>query len=88
MECALRELEDEFGIIASENQLIPAGILRFHFKTKHNRDQECNIYKIVNYTGKYKDSDEMAQISYHNINDLPWEKMWESDSQRMPDMLA
>lgn len=86
-ECALRELQQEFGIIISEANLIDMGVVRFHFETKKEWDNECHIYKIINYAGKYKDSDEMKQLHYFDINTLPRDKMRESDKTWLPKMI-
>ena len=86
-ECALRELQQEFGIITSASSLVEAGIVRFHFETKKEWDNECHVYKIMNYAGKYKDSDEMKELQYFDVNDLPWNKMRESDKTWLPKML-
>ncbi len=87
IDCALRELQQEFGIIVSERQLEFVGVVRFHFETKKAWDNECNVYKLMNYAGGFKDSDEMAEIKYFDLADLPWEKMWESDRTWLPKML-
>lgn len=86
-ECALRELQQEFGIIIAERQLEFAGVVRFHFETKKSRDNECNVYKVMNYSGSFKESDEMAELKYFDIADLPWDKMRESDRTWLPKML-
>lgn len=41
----------------------------------------------MNYTGGFKDSEEMKEIRYFNIQDLPWDAMWESDRTWLPKML-
>lgn len=86
-ECALRELQQEFGIIISESSLIDAGVIRFLFQTKKERDNECHVFNILNYNGKYKDSEEMKEIKYFDTTNLPRENMRESDAIRMPKML-
>ena len=88
---ALRELYDELGIVATEDKLEKAGVIRFIFETKPQRSNECHVYMIKNFTGSYKESDnegdEMEWLRYFDVDDLPYENMRECDRIWLPKML-
>ncbi len=83
---AIRELAEETWIFAQENDLKHMWIIHFSFETQKDRDQECHVYAIDNYTWNFIETEEM-QPQRWNIKDIPYENMRSDDKYWMPRML-
>lgn len=83
---AVRELAEETWIFAQESDLKHIWIIHFSFETQKDRDQECHVYTIDNYTWNFIETEEM-QPQRWNIKDIPYENMRSSDKYWMPRML-
>ncbi len=79
-EGAKRELKEEAGIEAGD--LKKNGILEFEFKN-NPEILEVHIFKIDNFSGEPKESDEMMPKWFH-IAEMPYDKMWKSDAMWLP----
>lgn len=82
----MRELQEETGITVDESRFEHVGSIKFSFATKKERDQECHIYVIKNYTGEFQESEELLP-QWWDTDKIPYEKMRADDIYRMPRML-
>jgi len=72
-ECIIREVKEESGLSLLEIE--KRGIMTFETIDNLN---EVHIYEGVSWVGDAIETDEMAPI-WLKIDDLPYNKMWESD---------
>lgn len=83
---AIRELKEETGIQASEQQLIESWILHFSFESKKDRDQECTVFCFREYEWSFNETDEMKP-QWFDLDKIPYENMRADDKHRMPFLL-
>ncbi len=86
-QAAIRELQEESGILMQENDLELRAILKFNWL--HNPVQN---YDGIVYVGKYIGDDfvetEEMLPQWWNIDEIPYEQMWEDDKYWLPSLLA
>jgi 8-oxo-dGTP pyrophosphatase MutT (NUDIX family) len=83
---AKRELEEEVGVSIDESRFVHMGILHFDWATKKERDQECHIYVVKDYTGGFQETEEMKPQRF-DITALPYENMRPDDAIWLPRVL-
>lgn len=84
---ALRELNEEIGVVASLAEIEKLGVLNFHFKDKPEWDQQMHIFLIKNWQGEPQESEEMAPRWYLK-SEIPFDAMWPDDKHWLPVVLA
>lgn len=81
--CA-REVQEEFGVTIPEFSKV--GLLKFY--TKGNPEVvNGHVYTATKWEGKLHDSDEMKQIRWFSVDEVPYEQMWVTDAHWLPVML-
>ncbi len=80
-EAAIRELYEETNILA--NKLQKVGELKFIFPYKKEWNQIVHVFLAKEWKGHPKESEEMLP-QWFNINNLPFEKMWQDDEHWLP----
>lgn len=86
-QAALREMEEEIGVQATEEQLEKVGSLKFYFKNKTDWDQEVHIYFVNNWEGEPAESEEMRPAWFAH-DDIPFAEMWPDDILWLPRAIA
>jgi 8-oxo-dGTP diphosphatase len=74
LEAALRETEEEVGLIPQE--MTKAGILRFQFTDGYALS--CTVYRADSYTGEMMETPE-ARPFWQKISAIPYDQMWADD---------
>lgn len=87
LQAAKRELEEETGIVIPEEAFELRGINKLYYENKPERNQEVHVFVIQNYTGEYKETEELFP-QWFPIDAIPYEKMWADDIHWMPRMFA
>ncbi len=82
----VRETMEEIGVSINEESLEKVAILTFTHDTKPEWDQECHVFMVSEWEGEPVESEEMSPEWYSKDN-LPLEKMWESDLYWLRDVL-
>ena len=82
---AVRELQEESGLSASEEALEQVGLVRFYFDD--NQLFECHVFLIRDWRGEPRESDEMKPC-WFSVSQLPFEEMWVADGKWIPLVLA
>ena len=82
---AVRELQEESGLSASEKALEQVGLVRFYFDG--NQLFECHVFLIRDWRGEPRESDEMKPCWFF-VSQLPFEEMWVADCKWVPLVLA
>lgn len=87
LQAVVRELEEETGIRLGEEAFTLQGINTLYYENKPERNQEVHVFVTKNYTGGFKETDELFPQRF-NIDDIPYEKMRADDIHWMPKMFA
>ncbi|KMO85438.1 DNA mismatch repair protein MutT [Megasphaera cerevisiae DSM 20462] len=85
-QCAIRELDEETGIVALVDDLEAVGILDFRFSANPNLDHISYIYFIRNYKGIPKETEEMKPC-WFPVQTIPYDEMWKGDRVWLPLLL-
>jgi len=83
LQTAVRELEQESGIITTEYHLTEIAQLTFIFPNKPDWDQIMHVYSVNKWSSEPKETEEMRP-EWFNLNALPYDKMWEADTIWLP----
>jgi len=75
---AVRELEEESGLVADEKDLTQVALVRFYFD--RNPVFECSVYTIRSWQGKPVETEEMRP-QWYPISSLPFVEMWAADAK-------
>lgn len=86
MDCAVRELYEECGLIVDPKELEPVGYLDFRFPYDEQLSHKNWVYCIRHWKGDVKETDEM-EPKWFPIQDLPLHEMWSGDGHWLPAML-
>lgn len=85
---AAREVIEECNLKIYIKDILKYGEIDFYFPHKEEWNQKVHIF-IAYYNesmGEPKESDEMS-VSWHNITEIPFEKMWSDDREWVPYIL-
>ncbi len=82
----VRETFEEIGVKINENDLMQVATLEFTFENKDEWNQEVNVFMIEKWKGEPSESEEMKP-EWFNIDKLPYEQMWVSDMDWLPQVL-
>jgi ADP-ribose pyrophosphatase YjhB (NUDIX family) len=83
---ALREMEEEIGVTAMENDLESMGLLRFRSKNE-KFDWDCHVFFLRTWRGVPQESEEMRP-AWYPTDQLPFDAMWPDDKHWFPYLLA
>lgn len=86
-EAAIREMEEEISINSEVQHLEDVGNIKFYHKDCPERNQHMHIFLIRNWKKKPQESDEMKP-QWYNINEIPFNDMWEDDVHWLPSVLS
>ncbi|MCX6356247.1 MAG: 8-oxo-dGTP diphosphatase [Candidatus Aureabacteria bacterium] len=84
---AVRELEEETGIKAVEQDLLYMGQLTFLFPACPAWDQVVHLFHAVAWMGDPAESNEMKP-EWFRVDQLPFERMWQDAPHWLPNVLA
>lgn len=73
-QCAVREVEEELGVTASD--ITDAGLLRFQFTD--GLGLLCHVFRADSFTGTPVETNE-AIPRWTKLNAIPFEEMWADD---------
>lgn len=86
-QCAVRELREETGLIAREEDLELAGFLEFKFIASPELDHIGYIYFLRKYEGIPCETEEM-EPKWFFVDQFPYDEMWKGDRTWLPEILA
>ena len=78
---AVRELEEESGLVACEEALEQVGLIRFYFDG--SQLFECHVFLARAWRGEPLESEEMKP-RWFPVSQLPLEEMWAADGKWVP----
>ena len=85
VDCAVRELESESGIVADKNNLKKVAVMDFY--NENSSIWRVYAYIATNFTGQEKSTEEMSDPKWFDLNDLPYDQMPWSDTYWLPVLL-
>jgi len=80
---AVRELEEETGIKAAIEHLIPSGCLCFLFPAKPEWSQDIHVFLLYQWRGEPHESTEIKP-AWYKVDQLPFESMWDDTQYWLP----
>lgn len=87
LQSVTRELEEEVHVKLPESAFTYMGFNKLYYENKPDWDQEAHIFCVYDFTGEPQESEELLP-KWFNIDEIPYENMWDDDIHRMPRMLA
>jgi 23S rRNA (cytosine1962-C5)-methyltransferase len=84
---ARRELAEETGIHVPIENLLPIGVLTFVFPKQPGWDQEVHVFRLDSWHGEPLESEEMKP-DWFNIDEIPYDRMWDDGRYWLPAILA
>ncbi len=78
---AVRELEEESGLVVDEKDLQHVALVRFYFDG--NPIFECFVYMTHSWQSEPVETEEMRP-QWYPISNLPFEEMWAADAKWIP----
>ena len=84
---AIRETNEEIGVVILPEDLIKKAVIRFTFETKPDWSVECHTFVAQKWSGEPRESEEMAP-QWFNISEIPYERMWVDDKHWLPRVLS
>ena len=85
-QCAVRELWEETGLHAKEDELELVGLLDFQFTAHPEWNHLGYVYFVRMYRGEPQETDEMKPVWFGTHN-LPYDEMWKGDRIWIPMIL-
>ncbi|ARS88563.1 8-oxo-dGTP diphosphatase [Natrarchaeobaculum aegyptiacum] len=84
-ECAVRETREEVGLEVDPRDLEKAAELTFLLDGAIHTF--CHVYRTTQFAGEPRESPE-ARPEWVDVDDVPYEQMWEDDQLWLPHVLA
>jgi ADP-ribose pyrophosphatase YjhB (NUDIX family) len=78
---AIRELEEESGVIADTKDIKQVGIINFYFDK--NPVFECHVFLTYKWNKEPRETEEMKP-QWYPISNLPFTEMWAADVRWLP----
>ncbi|HYI32340.1 MAG TPA: 8-oxo-dGTP diphosphatase [Glaciibacter sp.] len=87
MDAAVREVEEESGLIVAASALEPRGMLTYLFPHRESWSQQSSVFVCAEWTGSPRESDELNPV-WFDVGALPLDEMWDDARQWLPSVLA
>ena len=85
-EAAIRELNEECGLKADQEDLSAAGVLEFRFLDRAEWNMRVHLFRLTRYFGRERTSEEM-EPHWFTFDAIPYGDMWEDDQHWLPAVL-
>lgn len=86
-QAAVREVEEEAGLIVSADALAHMAVLTFLFPARPGWDQTADVYTTAVWQGEPRESEEIAP-RWFRLDQLPLDAMWDDARYWLPRVLA
>ena len=84
---ALREMEEESGVVVAPADLLHVGFLNFIFAGREGEELHVHVFSAHAHSGEPRESDEMSPQWVPEAA-IPFERMWVDDAHWFPLLLA
>ena len=82
VEAAIRETREETGV--TPQSLHMAGKLDFRFETGGSWSNDCTVFIATAFAGNLVAETEECTSHWIQVDEIPWDKMWEADRNWAP----
>ena len=82
VETALREIEEESTATSTSDALEKVAVIDFFEGGR--QIFECHVFFVHSWSGEPKETAEMGQPEVHDLQAIPFDRMWKSDRVWMP----
>lgn len=82
-----RELTEEVGLTISLEKFETSGLLHFRFPHEPKWNQDCHVYRSMEYAGPEPVESEEMNPKWFNIADIPYDQMWKDDIYWLDDLI-
>ncbi|WP_189350346.1 8-oxo-dGTP diphosphatase [Zhihengliuella salsuginis] len=90
-EAAVRELNEETGLVVAADELELAATIDFVFPAQPAADMWCRVFRVggraAEESGTARDTDELA-VRWFRIDELPWAQTWQDAARWLPLVVA
>ncbi|MBB2975954.1 8-oxo-dGTP diphosphatase [Microbacterium endophyticum] len=85
-EGAVREVQEETGLLVEASDLVAVGVLDYLFPSQPTWSQRSHVFTCTAWTGEPVETDEIVP-KWYSIDDIPFERMWDDASRWLPGIL-
>ncbi|MFC5928997.1 8-oxo-dGTP diphosphatase [Cryobacterium melibiosiphilum] len=86
-DAAVREIEEESGLVVAASALVPMGVLTYLFPHRTAWSQVSNVFTVTEWSGTPRESDELNPV-WFDVATLPVDEMWDDARHWLPGVLA
>ena len=83
VECAVREVNEEIGVMIAHHDFSEVATLNFHFEGNPDWDQVCTVFTTRRWHG-FPDETEEMRPQWYPIEHMPFDAMWVDDPYWLP----
>ncbi|MBF4461993.1 MULTISPECIES: 8-oxo-dGTP diphosphatase [unclassified Rathayibacter] len=83
---AVRELEEEAGLLALPEDLEPRGVLDYSFPSRPAWSQRSHVFLCRRWSGEVRESSELA-AEFVPVDEVVFEQMWDDARLWLPSVL-
>ncbi len=87
LRAAVRETQEEVGILVNESDAEKIGYIDFYFKDKPEWNQKMHIFLVKKWNGEPVESEELKP-QWFGLDEIPYDNMWADDKHWLPMVLA
>ena len=87
LDAAVREVEEESGLVVAASALVPLGVLTYLFPHRESWSQESSVFVCEEWAGTPRESDELNP-EWFDVASLPVDQMWDDARHWLPGVLA
>jgi len=82
-----RELTEETGVIIPSEKFEASWLLHFRFPHEPRWNQDCHVYRSMEYTGPEPMESEEMNPKWFDVPDIPYDQMWKDDIYWLGDLI-
>jgi 8-oxo-dGTP pyrophosphatase MutT (NUDIX family) len=83
VDCVIREVREEVGLVLDESGLCRIGTLTFRFPSRPEFDHRVHVFLTQEWHGEPVETEEMAPF-WFSVDDIPFDRMWQDDAYWLP----
>lgn len=87
VDAAVREIEEESGLVVAASALAPLGVLTYLFPHREAWSQESSVFVCSDWSGTPRESNELNPV-WFDVAALPLDEMWDDARHWLPGVLA